>query len=449
MTLKRQLGLSIAIIIVVASMFGTGIFITTGNVLQKGQSAPLILILWGVGGIIALFGALSYAELASMWPEVGGDYIYLKKMIGLLPAFLTGWISLVVGFSASIATSSITFVEYINAFWSNTYGVPLLATHSFQKSLAAFIILLTGAIHIHGVKIGSTIQFILTGLKLLFIIVLLILGLSFVEWAFIGRLSAVYSPAVAQSPAPSIPTVGLILLIIMFSYSGWNGATYISGEIKNPGKNIPRSLIIGTLITVVIYLALNSIFLLSSPGEELMTEGKIAVGAVAVKNLFGTKTANFFMLGISLILLSSISVQMMIGPRVYYAMAMDGMTFKCLKRVNKRFETPSLAILIQIIISIIYVIFGNAPFLLEYMGFALGIFPIVTVSAMVYYRVKFPQLYRPYRTPFFPFIPVIFILISTAMMISGFLTWTYPSVIAIGVVLLGVPVYFIWKKMYR
>jgi basic amino acid/polyamine antiporter, APA family len=446
--LKRQLGLPTSILIIIASMIGTGIFITTGEVLAMSMSAFSILILWFFAGIVAICGSLCYAELATMWPHVGGEYIYLKKTFGLLPSFLTGWISLVVGFSASVAISAMTFIDYFNKFWVGLIttlgkGDPTLFANIWtQKLISAGVILLFGAIHIHGVKSGSRIQNILTILKLTIVLAIIFLGLYVADWSQADRLVASY-PIPAGKAEPGMPIFGLIFLIIMFSFSGWNGASYIAGEIKNPEKILPKALFWGTLLTMIIYLALNVVFLISAPGEALM--GKQAIGVISAKHLFGGHIYIFFALAIAIILLSSISVEMMIGPRVYYAMAKDNMTFKHLGRVSKRFQTPSFAILTQTFLSIIYVFIGNATMLMEYMGFALGIFPILTVIGLVYLRIKHPEIERPYRVPFFPVIPLIYILSSSVMMIAGFMAWTYTSKVAIGCIILGIVVFYIWQ----
>ena len=447
MELKKELGLPTAILIVVASMIGTGIFITTGTVLDMYRDSLVILVLWGVGGVVALTGSLCYAELATMWPHVGGEYIYLRNSFNLLPSFLTGWISLVVGFSASVAISAITFTEYMNQFLQNLMisqgdTSTILSDPLIQKIFSSLVILLFGAIHIHGVKSGSRIQNVLTVMKLIIILLLIIMGLSNADWSQISRLAARY-PGGARPGVSGISGIGLVLLIIMFSYSGWNGAAYITGELRNPAKFLPRALFIGTTLTLVLYVALNVVFLLSSPGEQLM--GQETIGAIAAQNLFGKKASIFFTLAIALILLSSISVEMMIGPRVYYAMAKDNMIFRFLGRINPRFRTPSLSILVQIVLSIIYVFVGSAKFLMEYMGFALGIFPILTVAGLIYMRVKEPGIPRPFRVPLYPLTPILFVVLSSAMMVAGFTAWTSTSKFAVSVVLLGIPVFYLWR----
>ncbi len=428
-------------------MIGTGIFITTGTVLEMSGNSLTVLLLWFTGGVVAVTGCLCYSELATMWPHVGGEYVYLRNSFGFLSSFLSGWISLVVGFSASVAISSITFVEYLNQFLKNFMSVngsscSLLDGPWTQKFIAAFIILLFGAVHIHGVKSGSRIQNFLALLKLLIVLSLIGLGLSFADWGKVRRLTQVY-PVSAPTGAPGLPGTGLVLLIIMFSYSGWNGASYITGELKDPQKFLPRALFLGTLLTMIIYVALNVVFLVSSPGEELM--GQEAIGVIATKNLFGPRVSSFFTLAIALILLSSISVEMMIGPRVYYAMALYKMIFGMLSRIHPTFKTPSLSVLVQVLLSVLYVFIGSAKFLMEYMGFALGIFPILTVTGLIYMRIKHPDIPRPFRVPLYPLTPLVFILLSSGMMITGFMAWTRTSRFALFVLFLGVAVFSLWR----
>jgi APA family basic amino acid/polyamine antiporter len=451
LVLKRQLGLTTAILVVVASMIGTGIFITTGTVLKMTHNSFLIMILWVVGGIVAITGSLCYAELATIWPDVGGEYVYLKNTFGFLPSFLTGWISLVVGFSAPVATSSLSLVKYLNQFWHNIMQNSgdisnVLSGDWTQRIIAAAIIFIFGSIHIIGVKRGSRIQNVLTLIKLFIVVSLIGFGIYMADWSMSERLISSYSWAEREIPA-GIPIYGLVLLIIMFSYSGWNGASYIGGEIENPDRNLPRALFFGTLITMLIYIGLNVVFLMSTPGQELM--GKDAVGAVASRNLFGTGVSSFFMLGIAIILLSSVSVQMMIGPRVYYAMAQDRMIFQYLAYESPRFSTPSVSISIQMVLAIFYVFVGTAQTLMEYMGFALSIFPLLTVIGLIYLRCKKPDLNRPFRVPLYPIVPMIYIVLTLGMMVAGFLAWTRTSWFALLVVVMGIPIFYIWRWIVK
>ncbi len=446
MELKRQLGLMTGILVIVADMIGTGIFMTTGTILGMTQDALVVLVLWGIGGLVAITGSLCYAELAAIWPDVGGEYVYLKKIYGFLPAFLTGWISLTVGFSAPVAASSLLLVRYVDRFLHTIQGNgPFPASMDqawIQKMFAAGLIIFFGSIHIIGVKRGSSLQNFLTLMKIALVVFFIALGLSAADWSMTDRLLARY----ASTPAAQkfiVPQTGLALLIIMFAYSGWNSAAYIAGEIDNPGKSLPRALMLGTLMTVVLYVLLNVVFLISANGADLM--GKDEVGAIAASHLFGAGISSVFTLGIALVLLSAVSVQMMVGPRIYYAMAQDKMIFQSLARVHPRFETPYAAILTQMLLAIFYVFTGSALTLVVYMGFALNIFPVLAVIGLMYIRHARPYLKSPYRVPLYPVVPLIYVSLTVTMMIAALLNWTRTSFFAIAVVILGVPVFYIWQ----
>lgn len=439
MELKRELGLFSAVLIIIADVIGTGIFMTTGGVLDMTGSALVVLSLWAVGGLVAITGSLSYAELSSIWPENGGEYVYLKKIYGFLPSFLTGWISLVVGFSVSAAISSITAVDYFNKFFPTHF----LATDFGHKSAAALIVVLFGTFHMIGVKKGTFIQNALTILKLLMVFAFLIMGFYMADWNSVSRLTE------TQKETGSFFQYGTALIIIMYAYSGWNGATYIAGEIKDPRKNLPRALFLGTLLVTLIYLAINVVFLISTPGCDLAKES--AVGALCATNLFGKNIAPVFTASIALILLSSVSVQMLIGPRVYHAMARERMIFHSLEKVHPTFGTPALAIFIQMVLTVVYIFIGkeNIFQLLIYLGFSLGVFPLMSVIGLVIYRYKNKTIEHGFRTPLFPLIPGIYILLSSGMMITSLVTNTKTSLTALAVLVLGTVIFFIWQKIVK
>ena len=448
MELKRQLGLMTGILIVVADMIGTGIFMTTGNILGMTQNALVVLILWGIGGLVSLTGALCYAELAALWPDVGGEYVYLRNTYGLLPAFLTGWVSLVVGFSAPVATSSLLLIQYFNKFLHSCSGSNSLSAIVellwVQKFLAAGLITFFGIMHIIGVKKGSSFQNFLTVLKIVLVVLLIVFGLSAADWSRADRLSAHYAPALGLSYF-SIPKTGLALLIIMYAYLGWNTTSYLTGEMIAPERNLPRALISGTLITTVLYVLMNIVFLISANGSDII--GKDEVGALAAAHLFGPGISAAFTLGIAAVLLSSVSVNMMVGPRIYYAMAKDGMIFHTLSKVHPRFGTPFVSIFVQILLTLFYVFTGSAMTLVIYMGFALNIFPVLAVIGLMYLRLKRPDLKSPFRVPCYPFVPLIFVLLTIAIMIAALFNWTMPSLCAIVVILLGIPIFYFWKRL--
>lgn len=429
--------------IIIADVIGTGIFMTTGEVLGMTGNALSVLVLFGIGGIIALTGSLCYAELATMWPEDGGEYLYLRKIYGPLPSFLSGWISLMIGFSLAAAMSSITAVNYINKLLPDG----IIPGAWLPKLAAAGIIVLFGIIHLVGVQKGGIVQNFLTVLKLLVVFAFIAAGFYLADWSQAGRLVADYGVEGGSSPL----RWGASLVIIMYAYSGWNGTTYIAGEIREPDKNLPRALFLGTLLITIIYLAMNAVYLMSSSGEAIMSDGKYTIGALAAKNLFGPGIAPVFDVCIVVILLSSVSVQMMIGPRVSYAMAQDRAIFSSLARISRRFQTPDLAIIVQTAIAVFYVFIGFDAILkmLIYMGFALCMFPLMAVIGMVYMRIKEPNASRPFRVPLFPLIPAVYIILTLAIMVTTLIEKTIPSLFAIGAVALGVVIYFARKKLLK
>jgi len=435
--LRRQLGLTSAVLIIIADVIGTGIFVTTGLTLGMTQSALVVIILWTLGGLTAITGSLCYAELATMWPDDGGEYLYLKKIYGFLPAFLTGWVSITVGFTASAAATSLTLVWYLKEFFTVFPQAELI-----QKLIAASFILFFGFLHILGLKKGSFVQNFLTVVKLLIIFSLIVFGFIYIDWDMTSRITSGMSSSGGNI---GIGTYGIALLIIMFAYSGWNGTSYIAGEIKNPQKNLPRAMFFGSLAITIIYILLNIVFLMSSPAEQLTASH--ATAAIAASNLFGAKAGSLLTLVVAIVLISAVSVQMMIGPRVYYAMAKDGLIFSKLSRINPKFNTPDLAIATQMIIAIIYVFIGknNIESLLAYMGFSLGIFPLMAVIGMLVMRFKNPDIQRPFKSPLFPLIPIIYIVLTAGMMAASLIMWTKSSLFAIGVLCFGIVIYFIWR----
>jgi len=276
------------------------------------------------------------------------------------------------------------------------------------------------------------------------VVLLIVFGLSAADWSRADRLYAHYAPASALSYF-SIPKTGLALLIIMYAYLGWNTTSYLSGEMLTPERNLPRALISGTLITTVLYVLLNIVFLISANGSDIM--GKDEIGALAVARLFGPGISAAFTLGIAAVLLSSVSVNMMVGPRIYYAMAKDGMIFHTLSKVHPRFGTPFVSIFVQILLTLFYVFTGSAMTLVIYMGFALNIFPVLAVIGLMYLRLKRPDLKSPFRVPCYPFVPLIFVLLTIAIMIAALFNWTMPSLCAIVVILLGIPIFYFWKRL--
>ncbi|HEV8384710.1 MAG TPA: amino acid permease [Candidatus Acidoferrales bacterium] len=429
-SLPRRLGLGTATSVIVANMIGTGIFTTTGLMLAHVESGWLVLLAWLVGGLVALAGALSYAELATMMPHSGGEYAYLREIYGPLPAFLTGWTSFFVGFSAPVAASAVACAKYLTAA-----GV-LRESWLVEKTTAAGIVIALTAVHYCGLRVGARVQNLLTGLKLLLLFGLVAVGFAIGRgsWDFLGAASEFWNQG-----RPS--QLGVTLLLAMFAYSGWNAAGYIGEEVEEPGRTLPRALLLGTLIVTLIYLLVNLLlFFAVLPGQ---LRGIVPVGEVAAVQLFGPGAAAIISSLIGLGLLSSLSAYVLIGPRVYYAMARDGLFFRFAARVHPRFHTPGLSILAQGLCALAMILTGTFEQLLTYIGFALGIFPLLAVAGVFVLRRREPARERPYRVWAYPVVPLFFLVTMTTILLVGFVNSPKTSLIALATVAAGVPAYWL------
>jgi len=434
--LPRKLKLFSLTNIVIGDMIGAGIFTTSGLLLVQLHDPLLLLLLWVVGGAIALSGALSYGELGAKFPKAGGDYAFLTRLFSPLLGFLSGWVSFLVGFSAPVAASALAFSEYLVRTLPEEALPPQLELT--KKAIAIGIILVFTLIHYFGLNSGSKVQNVLTVLKIGLILVLLFTGFAFGEGSFEHfRIEKGESFAGAN-----LKTIGLALMWILFAYSGWNASTYVGSEVQNPVKNIPRSLIVGTFAVTVIYLLLNILYVYAVPPDEM--KGIISIGGLTANNLFNRSLDQVFSLFIALILLSAISVLIMIGPRVYYAMAQSGHFFGLARKIN-RSRVPGYSILMQSGLAIIYVLSGTFDQIITFLSFSLGIFPILAVIGVFKLRIK-QQTVR--KLPGYPLLPAFFILSSIGILIFAFLERPVESSIAIGLIIVGIPVFY-WLRNIR
>jgi APA family basic amino acid/polyamine antiporter len=441
--LQRKLGLFPVTSIVVANMIGAGIF-TTSGLLMSGLNNPILMLtLWIAGGIIALCGAVSYGELGAAMPEAGGEYLFLSRLFHPVFGFLSGWVSFIVGFSAPIAASAMGFSEYFCRAlpsiqtWFDNQGI--MNPASTKTFLSVSVILLFTLIHYRGLKSGAMVQNILTSMKVALIVFLLLAGFLSGK----GEISNFYAGTQVSSGLSGWKTIGLSLMWIMFAYSGWNASSYIGSEIKNPTKILPRSLMLGTGVVILLYLGINILYIYSIEPDEM--KGVISIGGLAMGNLFGKPAEIMFSLLISFALFSSLSAFIIIGPRVYYSMAKDGLFFKSVARIHPKFQVPSNSILLQCIIAIIMVLSGTFEQVLTFMGFALGIFPILTVAGVFKLRKVNPS--SP-RLPGFPIVQVIYILAGFMILFLSFLERPFESSIASLTVLVGIPAYYIFKRKH-
>ena len=436
--LQRKLGLFPSTNIVIANMIGAGIF-TTSGLLMTGLGNPLwMVILWVAGGIIALCGALSYGELGAAMPGAGGEYLFLSKLYHPVFGFLSGWISFIVGFSAPIAASAMGFSEYLCRALPKIAGNGIINEIWTKKIISVSVILIFSFIHYRGIKTGTRLQNLLTLLKVLLIAILLVAGFSSGKGSFSNFVNDV--PGGRGFPGWKI--TGLSLMWIMFAYSGWNASTYLGAEIKNPARTLPRSLLYGTGIVVIIYVALNILYVYGINPEQM--KGVVSVGGLAMGNLFGRSAEVLFSLLIGFALFSSLSAFIIIGPRVYYSMAKDGLFFKSVAKIHPQFGVPSNSIILQCIIACILAMSGSFEQILTYMGFSLGIFPVLAVAGIFILRRSDPSALR---LPGFPVAQVLYISAGIMMLTLSFLERPGESSVALATVAAGIPVYLIFRRI--
>ncbi|MBN2093310.1 amino acid permease [candidate division KSB1 bacterium] len=439
-TIDRKIGPFTATSLVIANIIGSGIFTTSGLMTGYLPGAGWVIVCWLVGGVISMAGALCYAELATRMPEEGGEYLYLKKNFHPVLGFLTGWTSFWVGFSVPIAASAIGFVEYFAAGINvNSIDLSPFTIIKLKKVTGVVLIVLFTMIHYSGLKPGTIVQNSLTMLKILIVIGLAIAGFSLGA----GNFKNINFPPMNISHFWGI---GTAMMFVNFSYSGWNASAYIAGEVKNPRKTLPISLVGGTFIVIILYLAINLFIFHTVPYEGL--KGKIPVVELASVQVFGPWMGKGLSFMISLALLSSLSAFILLGPRVYFAMAKDKLFFPFAASVHPRFHVPGRSILIQGGIAILMVLLGSFEQLLIYLGFALGIFPWLAVAGLFWMRKNKTGEKTAVKTWGYPITPIFFLLGNLFILIVAFYNRPFESSAAIVTVLSGIPLYFLWIKKF-
>lgn len=398
-------------------------FTSLGFQVTSIASGFALLMLWVVGGVFALCGALCYSELAAIMPRSGGEYYYLSKIYHPIVGFLSGWVSVTVGFSAPIAAAAIALGKYL--------GNVVPGTNAQMIGLVAVIGI--SLIHTRNIRVGSYFQDVSTILKISLILILIACGfwvqpsqpLSFLPSS--DALAEIFTAPFATS-----------LVFVTYAYSGWNASIYIASDIKRPEKNIPRSLLLGTSVVLVLYVLLNFIFLLTTPLNELA--GQLDVGYIAANRIFGNTGRNIMGLLISFGLISSISSMIWAGPRVMQAIGEDVPLFQPLSKRNQH-GVPIYAMLLQLVIVLFLIISSSFEAVITYLGFTLTLSACVTVLGVFVHRLRYPNISRPYRTWGYPFTPLIFLAVGLWMLVFILHDKPAESLAGLGTILLGIPVY--------
>ena len=409
--------LSVATMLVIANMVGTGVFTSLGYQVGPVPSVFAILVLWAVGGVVALCGALSYAELATALKRSGGEYLFLSKIFHPAFGFLSGWTSMMVGFAGAVSAVALAIGEYS----TDLFGLPV-------QVIAVLAITLVTVIHLLGVRTGGIAQNLFTGFKLSLILFFCVSpfffgsegsGLNFGPNA--NDLDLILSPGWAVS-----------LVFVVYAYSGWNASSYIAGNMENPSRNLPRSLFTGTLIVMAVYLALNAMFLSVAGFDEL--NGQNDIGNVVARKLFGAPTARLFSALFSIALLSTLSAMTIAGPRVGEAMGEDHPPLRFLSKKN-RFDMPWPAIVFQSAWSVLLVLVSSFKEIIQYISVSLSWFTLFSVIGLFMLRWKSKKGDRVFSVPLYPVTPLIFI--AATLWMIGYVTWSDPSVILYSLATVG------------
>lgn len=445
-TLERRLGPFDAAAIVISNVIGGGIFFVPIIIAQMAPHGGAMLLVWLLGGALAFAGAMAYAELAAVRPKAGGEYVYLRDAFGPLAAFLTGWTSFVAGFSGAIAASAVALADYVGRFVPAaadpspifTIPIPLLPLIVSPRAIVALVaIAALSLVHMRGLGPGSLVQNVLAGIKVSALVVFVALGFAVGH----GNVSHV-------SGEVAFPVSGMLLALVpvMFSYSGWNAAAYVAEEVRDPGRNVPLALGLGTVAVVLIYLLLNALYLYAIPIGELaqLKDGRL-VDTVA-ERLFGFAAGNILAIFTIVSISASVSAMVLAGPRVYYAMARDGMFLPRAATVHAQFRTPASAIVAQAVWSGVLVLCGTLSQLVSYTGFAVVLFAGVAVAALFVLRRRERDAPRAFRAWGYPWAPAIFIAASAAMVVNQIVRDGRMALIGLAVIAAGVPVYYLFAK---
>lgn len=429
--LPRRLGVWSAAAVLVGSTIGSGIFRTPASVADHVGTVGAVALVWILGGIIAVFGALTLAELATMYPRSGGIFVYVREGFGPMPAFLFGWTEMIVIRPSALGAIAMIFAEYMQTFVKMTDGQ--------IRMVAAAAIIVLGILNIVSIKWAAVVVNATTFAK-----VIALLGLTLLAFMFGDFGSGALAGGHFQFSPTSWAGFGIALVSVMWAYDGWADLTFIAGEVKDPSRNLPRALLWGVGTIVVVYLAVNLAYLWVLP-MDVMVKSPLVAADTATK-IFGQAGAAIVAALVMLSAFGALDGSMMTGPRTFWAMADENLFFKPVAKVHPTFQTPYIAIAMATVLGVLYVSLRTFEQLAD--QFILGIWPFyaLAVGAVFVLRKRLPNADRPYRTPGYPVIPFIFLLASVAMLANALFSAPGPTMLCFGVILAGIPVFYFWKR---
>ncbi|MCC6245841.1 MAG: amino acid permease [Gemmatimonadaceae bacterium] len=414
----------------VGNVIGSGIFLVPAAVMrQSGESVPIAISVWLVGGVLSLLGALSYAELGGMDPGAGGLYAYIRDAFGPFLAFLYGWTLFFVIGAGTIAALVVAAANY---------ATQLTPVGDIGKQIIAVtLIVVMAVINVRGTRESTSVQNVTTGIKVLAIVVMSGLLIAFGG----GGASAGSS---ATPAAMSISGVGLSVIAVLWAYEGWQYVTFVAGEAQDPQRTIPRALIMGTVLLIAIYVLANLAYV-SALGTARMAASE-AVAGESVSRVLGATAGKAITIAIMLSMYSAAHATVITVPRVYYAMARDGVFFRQLAAIHPRFGTPAVAVIASCAWAAVLALSGTFDQLLTYVVFIGWIFYALGAAAVIVLRRTRPLAPRPFRVPGYPVTPTVFVLAAAAIVINTIVSQPAQAAIGIGMVLLGAPAYALWRR---
>jgi basic amino acid/polyamine antiporter, APA family len=422
MPATKTIGTAAATMLVVASMIGTGIFTTTGLLVESLRSPAAVLGAWVVGGVLAMSGALSYAELSAALPRNGGEYQLLARIYHPAVGFAAGVISLVVGFAAPLAASALAFGHYLSAALPGTAPMPA----------AIVIVVLATVVHGFDVRWGARVQAGVTTAQLVIVVALIIAGLALAHPSVVARTT------LSPSAGMLSPEFAVALVFVSFAYSGWNGAAYIAGEVREPSRTLPLALVLGAGLVTALYVGVNVVYLAAAPPADLA--GVVEVAHVVAVKLVGPSAGRVLAGVVALVLASSVGAMVMAGSRVYEAMGCDYRAVSFLAKRTSR-GAPAVAITIQAMLALAMVATSTFGALLAFIGFTLSVIAGLTVVGVFVLRVREPKLVRPYRAWGYPATPLLFVALSIWMVGHALLERPTSSVAGIATLVAALALY--------
>ncbi len=447
----RKLGLADTAFLVIGAVLGSGIYMTPGLIAAGLPSPGLLLLVWLAGGLITLCGALTFAELGAMYPQAGGQYIYLREAYGPAAAFLFGWAFFGFIMCGGLAALAVGFADFLGSFFpalstgrilARTVLMGLPVSLSAGQIVAAAAILVLTLVNTFGIRSGAVIQNGLTLIRLATVAGLVGLGLLIGHKAGASNFHPLF---VSGFPFPAVlQPVGLALVAVFWTYDGWYSVNCTAGEIRDPEKTIPRGLVLGVLSVTAIYVLVNFVYLLALPLERM--RGVLRVGEQAAAALFGGGGAALFAALVTVSIFGCLDANILFGPRVFYAMARDGHFFRAMGRLGRRSRVPTSALWSQAAWAAVLCLSGTYESLYEFMLFALLLFFAATGLAVFVLRRRAPGLARPYRTWGYPAVPLVFVGMSLAVFASIVASRLWPSLVGAGLLAAGLPVYLVWKR---